>query len=151
MTRFMLLVLAAGVVSGLAGNGDTRAQGYPVKPIRMVIPQPPGGGNDLMGRLLGAKLSTVIGQPVVIDNRTGAAGAIGNRNVMQSAPDGYSILFGIGSDMVIAKLLSKDAPVDPVTDLTAMIAVKSVTGSTGASLESSFAMTISEPMPKRIE
>jgi tripartite-type tricarboxylate transporter receptor subunit TctC len=112
-----LLMVAAISVPVLA-----MAQSYPVKPIRMVIPQPPGGGTDLMGRLLGTRLGTFIGQPVVIDYRAGAAGAIGNRNVMQSPPDGYSILFGVGSDMVLAMLLSKDAPVNPMTDLTPIIA-----------------------------
>ena len=71
-----------------------------------------------MGRLLSNKLTSFLGQPVVIDYRPGAAGAIGNRNVSQSPPDGYSILFGVGSDMVIAQILGKDAPVDPMNDLT---------------------------------
>ncbi|MFM9969937.1 MAG: Bug family tripartite tricarboxylate transporter substrate binding protein [Burkholderiales bacterium] len=116
------LMFSAGLLFTVLAVAPVSGQSYPAKPIRMVIPQPPGGGTDLMGRLLGTKLATFIGQPVVIDYRAGAAGAIGNRNVMQSAPDGYSILFGVGSDMVLAKLLSKDAPVDPLNDLTPIIA-----------------------------
>ena len=107
--------IAALLLAGCAAAG---AQTYPVKPVRLVIPQPPGGGTDLMGRLLSNKLTSFLGQPVVIDYRPGAAGAIGNRNVSQSPPDGYSILFGVGSDMVIAQILGKDAPVDPMNDLT---------------------------------
>ncbi len=117
LIKRMILALALAALAG-----GVTAQSYPAKPVRMVIPQPPGGGTDLMGRLLGTKLGTFLGQPVVIDYRAGAAGAIGNRNVMQSPPDGYSILFGVGSDMVLATLLSKDAPVNPSTDLTPIIA-----------------------------
>ncbi len=120
MNRIVKWAALAAVAMSLAA--PAHAQSYPAKPIRMVIPQPPGGGTDLMGRLLGNKLGSFIGQPVVIDYRPGAAGAIGNRNVMQSPPDGYSILFGVGSDMVLATLLSKDAPVNPLTDLTPVIA-----------------------------
>ena len=120
MNRNVIRVAIA--VLAMSMTPPALAQSYPSKPIRMVIPQPPGGGTDLMGRLLGNKLAAFIGQPVVIDYRPGAAGAIGNRNVMQSPPDGYSILFGVGSDMVLATLLSKDAPVNPLTDLTPIIA-----------------------------
>lgn len=122
LKRMVRALYSLVTIGALAASAGIQAQSYPAKPVRMVIPQPPGGGTDLMGRLLGTKLGAFLGQPVVIDYRAGAAGAIGNRNVMQSPPDGYSILFGVGSDMVLATLLSKDAPVNPATDLTPIIA-----------------------------
>lgn len=129
----MKALLKASIAIGCAMALEVAAQAYPTKPVRLVIPQPPGGGTDLMGRLLGTKLGTFLGQPVVIDYRPGAAGAIGNRNVMTSPPDGYSILFGVGSDLVLAKLLSKDAPVDPINDLTPIVATVAPISCIGAS------------------
>ncbi len=122
MLRLTVASLTAVAVLGWAAASVAQAQAYPVKSVRLVIPQPPGGGTDLMGRLLGTRLGGFLGQPVVIDYRPGASGAIGNRHVMQSAPDGYTILFGVGSDMVLTKLFSKDSPIDPLTDLTPIMA-----------------------------
>ena len=68
------------------------AQPYPAKPIRLVVPVPPGGSNDILSRITAQTMSPGLGQPVVIDNRSGAAGMIGADNVAKSAPDGYSIL-----------------------------------------------------------
>jgi tripartite-type tricarboxylate transporter receptor subunit TctC len=96
------------------------AQAYPEKPIRLVIPYPPGGATDLTGRLLQARLSAALNQPIVIDNRGGATGAIGARNVAQSAPDGYTLLFTVGTDMALNRLRSPGASVDPEKELTAI-------------------------------
>ena len=83
---------------------------------------------DLLGRLFAAKLATQIGQPVVVDNRAGATGGIGTRVAAQAAPDGYTLLFTVGTDLTLARLLSKESPVDPMRELTSIIAaVQSVT------------------------
>ncbi len=68
------------------------AQPYPARPIRLVAPVPPGGSNDILSRITAQTMSPGLGQPMVIDNRAGAAGMIGADNVAKSAPDGYSIL-----------------------------------------------------------
>ena len=68
------------------------AQDYPTRPITMIVPYPAGGGVDVMGRLIGAKLSVALGQQVVIENRGGAGGMIGTRDAARAAPDGYTIV-----------------------------------------------------------
>ena len=72
--------------------GDIHAQKYPDRPIRFVVPFPPGGGNDILARAIHQKLGDLLGQPVVIDNRPGAGGNIGTDNVAKSPADGYTIL-----------------------------------------------------------
>mgnify|MGYP003349633719 CR=1 FL=1 len=69
------------------------AQTYPAKPIRIVATQPPGAGTDVMARLVGGKLSSALGQSVVVDNRGGASGNIATELVARAAPDGYTLLF----------------------------------------------------------
>jgi tripartite-type tricarboxylate transporter receptor subunit TctC len=91
-------------------------QAYPAKPIRFVIPFPPGGSTDLVGRLLGQQWTQLMGQQVIIDNRGGAGGTIGVENVARSAPDGYTLVLGhIGTFGVGPSLYSK-LPYDPVRD-----------------------------------
>ena len=91
-------------------------QAYPAKPIRFVIPFPPGGSTDLVGRIIGQQWTQLMGQQVVIDNRGGAGGTIGVENVARSAPDGYSLVLGhIGTFGVGPSLYSK-LPYDPVRD-----------------------------------
>ena len=87
------LLLAVVGCLGLAAAPAALAQGYPDRPIRWVVPWPPGGGADLLARMLNPKLSQVLGQPVVIDNRGGAAGNIGAAVGAKAAPDGYTITF----------------------------------------------------------
>jgi tripartite-type tricarboxylate transporter receptor subunit TctC len=91
-------------------------QAYPAKPIRFVIPFPPGGSTDLIGRLLGQQWTQLMGQQVIIDNRGGAGGTIGVENVARSAPDGYTLVLGhIGTFGVGPSLYAK-LSYDPVRD-----------------------------------
>lgn len=93
-----------------------QAQQYPVKPIRVVVPFPPGGIADQYGRVLGAKMTQSWGQQVIIDNRTGAGGNIGADIVAKSPADGYTVVIGnIGTHAVNAALFSK-LPFDPIRD-----------------------------------
>jgi tripartite-type tricarboxylate transporter receptor subunit TctC len=94
MIRIIVATLAVGaVVVGLwAQIGPAAAQDYPNRPITMIVPYPPGGGVDVMGRLIGQKLSLALGQQVVIENRGGAGGMIGTRDAARAAPDGYTIV-----------------------------------------------------------
>ena len=112
---FWILLLLCGAIA------PAHPQSYPDKPIRLVIPYPPGGATDLTGRLLQAKLSQALHQPLVVDNRGGATGAIGTRIVAQSAPDGYTILFTVGTDLALNRILGQDSSVNPETDLTPVI------------------------------
>src|ERR671918_2323512 len=76
----------------VALNGLALSQTYPAKPVRLVIPFPPGGSNDVVGRAIGQQLAERLGQGVVIDNRGGAGGVIGTNEAAKSAPDGYTLL-----------------------------------------------------------
>ncbi len=89
---------------------------YPVKPVKLVIPYPPGGGTDITGRAMAQRLSELLGQSVVIENKPGATGMIGAASVAKSAPDGYTVLFGAASEMAINASLFKNMSYDPRTD-----------------------------------
>ena len=91
------------------------AQGWPSHPIRLIVPFPPGGGTDLVGRSAGARLSEGLGQPVVVENKPGAGGTIGASEVAKSAPDGYTIGVATSSTHPAAVALQKNVPYDPVT------------------------------------
>jgi tripartite-type tricarboxylate transporter receptor subunit TctC len=94
MIRIIIATLTAGALAvGLyAQIGPAAAQDYPNRPITMIVPYPPGGGVDVMGRLMGQKLSLALGQQVIIENRGGAGGMIGTRDAARAAPDGYTIV-----------------------------------------------------------
>ena len=96
--------------------GQALAQAYPTKPVRLVVPFPPGGPTDILGRAIGAKLGELLGQPVIIDNRGGAGGGIGADNVAKSAPDGYSLLLGTTGTHTINPNLYSKLSYDPVKD-----------------------------------
>ena len=98
----------------LASSGAW-AQGYPTKPIRVVIPWPPGGSNDIVGRIIVQQVSISLGQPLFIDNRGGAAGTIGSDIVAKSAPDGYTLLITSATHLANAHLYGK-LPYDPLRD-----------------------------------
>ena len=91
------------------------AQTWPAKPVRIVVPMPPGSGSDLVARAMGQRLSMQWGQPVVVDNRAGGNTLIGGEAVARAAPDGYSLLFGIDLGFTVAPHLQK-MPYDPVKD-----------------------------------
>lgn len=110
----------AAVLAGaawLAFAGSVPGQAFPAKPVRLVVPYPPGGITDILGRTLGQALGERFGQPVVIDNRAGANGAVGSEGVARSAPDGYSLVVGASSTHVLNPLLYK-LGYDPVSDFT---------------------------------
>jgi tripartite-type tricarboxylate transporter receptor subunit TctC len=93
--------------------GAAFAQDYPSKPITVTVPFPPGGGVDRMARLVGDKLRDKLGQPVVVENRPGAAANIGAAYVAKSAPDGYTLLFTSPGPLVVNKALFKSLAYDP--------------------------------------
>jgi tripartite-type tricarboxylate transporter receptor subunit TctC len=116
MTRKHALVVFCGALAFAAVGSALHAQGYPVKPIRVVVPFAPGGATDLTGRTVGSKMSETFKQTVVIDNRTGAGGVIGAEIVVKSPPDGYTILLASPAEIAVLPHLQK-LPYDPQRDL----------------------------------
>jgi len=108
----MRLSLAIGVAVLLAFSGIAGAQDYPNRNITMIVPFPPGGGNDTLARIVAAKLSTALGQQVVVDNRGGANGVIAMRAAARAAPDGYTIVFANTSSTSINLALNPNAGYD---------------------------------------
>jgi tripartite-type tricarboxylate transporter receptor subunit TctC len=95
---------------------NANSQPYPSKPIRIVIPFPPGNTTDIMSRLIAPKMSERLGQPVIVENRPGAAGILGLDLVAKSAPDGYTIACVQGGNMVVLPHTSKNVPYDALKD-----------------------------------
>ena len=109
-------VLKACALAAFAISAAAHAQVYPVKPIRMIVAYPPGGGTDIVGRTLAQKLGESLGQSVVVENRGGASGNIGTELAARAAPDGYTILMGNVAPNAINVSLFKELPFDPVAD-----------------------------------
>ena len=91
---------------------------FPNKPIRIVVPFPAGSATDTITRILGQSVSAAIGQPIVVDNKAGADGAIAGAEVVKAAPDGYTLLMATNSPMAVAPAMKKVPPYDPVADFT---------------------------------
>jgi tripartite-type tricarboxylate transporter receptor subunit TctC len=107
--RFLILLLWCAAAQAFA-------QGYPAKPVRLIVPYPPGGGNDTLGRLFAAKLGERLGQPFLVENRPGAGTMIGTEAAAKSAPDGYTILLSSIATHALSPNLYSRVPYDPVKD-----------------------------------
>ena len=105
------LTLLAGVVLGAA------AQSYPTRPVRMIVATSPGGGTDAIARIMSTKLSELLGQQFVVDNRAGGGGIIGTETVARATPDGYTLLMSFVAAMAMNPALTR-TPYDPVKDFT---------------------------------
>ena len=106
----------AALCSVLISSGIAGAQSYPSHPVRMIVPFPPGGGTDLLARVLAPKLGDMLGQQVVVDNRPGAGGTLGARLILDAQPDGHTIVLGTTSTHAIGPHLYSKPPYDPVRD-----------------------------------
>jgi len=124
MRRTLLFAIAITTFAGSVFPAPAAAQTFPAKPVRIVVPFPPGGPADVLGRMLGQKLSERWSQSVVIDNRGGAAGNIGAEFVAKSAADGYTLLLNATSHVVNASMYSKLA-FDPIKDFSPVTEVAS--------------------------
>jgi len=110
------LALAAAVAAA-------HAQGYPSKPVKVIVTFPPGGTPDIYGRIMSAELQKIWNQSVVVENRSGAGGTIGTEYVAKAAPDGYTLLFAADASITIAPHLYSKIPYDPVRDLAPIVNV----------------------------
>jgi tripartite-type tricarboxylate transporter receptor subunit TctC len=117
MKRRAFLVGIGGATASTLLPRVAAAQSYPSRPVTLVIPFPPGGGNDALGRIVADKMSKSLGQQVVVDNRGGAGGTIATRAVARSAPDGYTILLAYTGTLAINPSLYANPGYDPRKDL----------------------------------
>ncbi len=109
----LAFVFAPGSATFAAGAPD-----YPTKPVRLIVPYPPGGGVDIVARVMNDRLGQILKQPFLAENRGGAGGVIGTDMAAKSAPDGYTLLFGTSAGLVINPLITRTKlPYDPINDL----------------------------------
>lgn len=118
-TTFKTTVVSCFLAGTIVTIGETAAQNYPTKPIRMIVPFTSGAASDVLGRIVAQRLVEIYGQQFVIDNRPGAGGLIGSELTRQAAPDGYTIAM-IGQPHLSNVLLRDDKPYDPLKDYTAI-------------------------------
>jgi tripartite-type tricarboxylate transporter receptor subunit TctC len=127
LPRRQFLHLAAGAAALPAVSRIARAQSYPMRPVRLVVPFPAGGGADIPARLLGQRLSERLGQPFVVENRPGAAGNIGTESVVKAVPDGHTLLY-TGSPNMINAMLYDNLNFDFVRDIAPIASIMRVPG-----------------------
>ena len=120
MEKFFTTIVTA-VMLGLFTGGVAAAEtNYPIRPIRIIVPYPPGGSTDPTARILGQWFSEKFGQPVIIDNRPGAGATLGHALGAQATPDGYTLLLGTSGGLVTGPAFGTKVSYDPVKDLTAI-------------------------------
>jgi len=121
MIRVLAIALAAFALPSLAA-----AQGYPNRPIKLVVPFPAGGPNDIIARVVSEKMAALLGQPIVIENKGGAGGVVGTDSVAKAAPDGYTIGIVSAGALAISASLVEKVPYDSNKDFTPITLVASV-------------------------
>ena len=132
MNRFPRRQWLAIALGTLAAPLSAQAQAWPAKPVKIIVPYPPGGATDILGRLVAAKLQEAWGQPVTVENKPGASGVLGNDFVAKAPADGYTVLLGITAIVQSAPLMKlpydpyKDfAPVSLLSSSTSLLVVRS--------------------------
>src|SRR5437764_10912086 len=124
MTKPFLLFLTA-VLLAFALNAPAAGESFPAKPFRLIVPFPAGGGSDNVGRVLAQKLSELLGQQVVVDNRAGAGGSIGTEAVVRSPPDGYTLVLASTSEIAVNPAIYSKLDYDTLKDLAPVAMVAS--------------------------
>ncbi|HEY6992084.1 MAG TPA: tripartite tricarboxylate transporter substrate binding protein [Xanthobacteraceae bacterium] len=117
-TQRMFACAVAALCFGLSAGHEVSAQSYPTQPIKIIVPAAPGGPSDFPARLASQILPAKLGQPVVVENRGGAGGAIGARAAASAPPDGYTLMIGNTSTLAVIPAVSASAGYDPVKDFT---------------------------------
>ena len=133
----MLIALAFFAALWTALSGLDAAAQYPDKPIRLLVPIAPGGGPDVIARVIAPKLSAALGQPVIVENRVGANGNIAGETVVKSPPDGYVLLLGMDSLLAVNPHLYANMPFDSLKDLVPVASL----------ISSGFIMTVNPSVP----
>jgi len=118
LASVLLLLMVGATLSSASGQEPSRGADdrYPSRPIRMIVPNPAGGGVDIIARLVGNQLSPRLGQPIVVENRPGAGGTIGVGVLAQAPADGYTLGMGVTATLAIAPSLYRRLPYDPLKD-----------------------------------
>jgi tripartite-type tricarboxylate transporter receptor subunit TctC len=116
MNRKALAVICTSWLCLLVMAPVYAADDYPNRPITLIVPFPPGGGNDALARIVAEKMSSFLDKPIVVENRVGGAGTLGTRFVAKSPPDGYTLLLGFTGSIAINPTLIPGAGIDPVKD-----------------------------------
>jgi tripartite-type tricarboxylate transporter receptor subunit TctC len=127
MIRFTVCVAGMSYALGLQAQGPSAASGrpYPSRPIRLIVPFPPGGSSDSVARVVVLKFSEGLGQPVVIENRPGVGGLLGSEAVARAVPDGYTLLLGSISSLAVAPHMFANPRIDPEKDFAAIAPILS--------------------------
>jgi len=137
---FVLLFLLIPHPSSLIPVSAANAADYPTRPIRLVVPYPPGAStNDILGRALAIRLTQVLGQQVVVDNRPGASGTMGSELVAKAQPDGYTLLAAIQSPLALGPSIYEKLGFDPIKDLAPVVRYASIP----------YAMVVSNSVPAK--
>ena len=118
-------LVALLLVALFAVVGAAHGQSYPAKPIRLIVPFPPGGGTDFVSRQVATKLAEATGWTIVVENKAGAGGTIGLIEAARANPEGYDIVMGQADNLVIAPAIQKHLTINPVRDLTPIMLVAS--------------------------
>ncbi len=124
----MRLAKTLTAIAATLAASMTFAQAYPNKPIKLIVPFAPGGSTDIVARIMATKLSPILGQPVVVENRAGAGGSIGAAEIAKAAPDGYTIGMGSVSTMGTNIVAYKNNKLNPMTEFTHITNIASVPG-----------------------
>src|SRR2546427_11197924 len=119
------LIRFIACMAGMACALGLQAQAYPTRPIRLVVPFPPGGSSDSVARVVVQKFSEGLGQPVVIENRPGVGGLLGSEAVAKAAPDGYTLLLGSVSSLAVAPHIFANPKIDPAKNFAAIAPILS--------------------------
>ena len=114
--RLRVIIHALACLAGISAATGAHAQVWPARTIRLIVPFPPGGGNDVIARAVAQKLGERLGQQVVVDNRAGANGIVGLQAMMQAAPDGHTIAVGAAGPLAVNPALYEKLPYDPLKD-----------------------------------
>ncbi len=122
-SRTAAVSVAAVSLAALLVSTQAAAQNYPAKPIRVIVPYPPGGTSDILTRLVGAKLTEAWGQQILADNRTGAGGNIGAELMVRAAPDGYTLMLTDIGNLVTSTILYAKLPFDLLRDFAPVVTV----------------------------
>src|SRR5450756_1258832 len=122
-----LFVRAVAVLAALLLAIAAHAQTYPSRPVRIIVPFPPGGTTDILARVTAERLQSVLGQPFLVENRAGAGGIIGTEAAAKAAPDGYTLMLSSSAPLAVGLKLYKNLPSDVMRDFTPVAMIADVT------------------------